>query len=319
MKTLTKVSIFRGVFVAMFFAAVGLIVSPVAQAQAAAPVVQEQGPADLIIKVSGQTGTYYKMGQQIQQVCAKPSIKLSESAGTLQAYDDVLANRANLMFLTTDVLWGRKTVERDPQVDSLRVLMPLYNAELHMVARRTDPNVNKFSDLGNKKIGTYGSGNITARIAMGTGGLRPASLQDYTSEKGALDALAKNEVDAVFIVVGQPAGWASGLNGQVYKLLELDQTGIIGKNGYQEAALRYPNLSTASVKTLSTKVSLVAYNYEGKKMIGNLSDLKACITENIGDLKDTTGNHPKWREVNPKAVSDWPMFPTATAAPAKKK
>lgn len=307
---------------AFFAAALGLILAVSSSTWAQAPTPPElAGPADLIVKVSGKTGTYYKMGEQIQQVCSKPSLSLSEASGTLAALDDVLSNRANVMFLTTDVLWGRKTIENDPQVDSLRVLMPLYNAELHMVARRSDGVINKFSDLGNKKVGTYGSGNITARIVLGQAGIRPVSLQDYANEALLMDALSKNIVDVGFIVVGQPASWASKLNGQLFKLVEFDKPELLGKNGYTAATLRYPNLSSGTIKTLATKVSLVTYNYDSKKKVGDLTELKKCITENISDLKETTNNHPKWREVDPRAKSDWMMFAPATAAgaPAKKK
>jgi len=286
-----------------------LAASMMAFAQTPAPAAP-QGPADLIIKISTAGGTYAKMGQQIQQVCPAPSIALSESAGTLVAMDDVLNNRANIMFLTTDALWARKTVEQDNSVDALRVLMPLYRAELHIVARRTDGNINKFSDLGNKKVGTYGSGYVTARVLFANTNVRPIALQDYKDEATLIAAIGKNEVDAGFIVVGQPASWASGLNGNQYKLVDFDRRDVLGKFGYTEATLRYPNLSSTTIKTLATPVSLVTYNYESKKKIQDLSLLKQCITENIGDLKETTGFHAKWREVDPKGKSDWQMFQT---------
>jgi hypothetical protein len=44
-------------------------------------------------------------------------------------------------------------------------------------------------------------------------------------------------------------------------------------------------------------------------MIQRISTLKQCIVAHIADLKEETGYHPKWREVNPLAKSTWPMFP----------
>lgn len=321
-------SYFRQLAMAAFFGlsilfGVGTVTPSFAQPAPAAVQAQafEAGPADLIVKGGTGNGTYDVLFDQMAKVCTTPSLQKTASKGTLEALDDIMNNRANLAFVPLDVLYGKKLIEQDPLIDNIRVFMPLYNAELHIIARRMDPNVNGFMDLGNKRVGAFGSGYITSRILLGKAGLRPISLQNYDSEQAALNALTRNEIDAVFIVVGQPATWATKLDGKTYKLLPFDRFDIATRaGGYSQSTLRYMNLSSTAVKTVSVTVNLITYNYDSKKKVNDLSMLKKCLSENISDLRETTGNHPKWREINPNATSDWPMFKTtATAAPAAAK
>jgi TRAP-type uncharacterized transport system substrate-binding protein len=269
-----------------------------------------QGPADLVFKVSSAKGTYIQFAQQIAQVCSTPSISISTSDGQLGLYNDLIANKANVGMLTAPILIGKKTVELDTNVDKIVVIMPLYAAELHIVALRSNSQVNKFTDVGNKKVATYGGAFITSRIVLSQAQLRPFSLQDYKSEDLALQALVKGEADVVFIEVGQPATWAEQLNGNQFKLVEFDRTDLLGKNGFVKASLNYKNLSQTSIPTLGTQVYLVSQNYSGAKKVHDISALKECISKNIVTLREETGFHPKWSEVKPGAKSDWPMFKT---------
>jgi TRAP-type uncharacterized transport system substrate-binding protein len=121
------------------------------------------GPADLIFKVSSAKGTYMQIAQQIAQVCSRPSISISTSDGQLALYNDLVTNKANIGLLTAPILIGKKTIENDTNVDKIVVVMPMYVAELHLVALRSSGNLNKFSDVGNKRVATYGGAFITAR------------------------------------------------------------------------------------------------------------------------------------------------------------
>jgi hypothetical protein len=143
-----------------------------------------QGPADLVFKVSSAKGTYIQFAQQIAQVCSTPSISISTSDGQLGLYNDLIANKANVGMLTAPILIGKKTVELDTNVDKIVVIMPLYAAELHIVALRSNSQVNKFTDVGNKKVATYGGAFITSRIVLSQAQLRPfssAGLQERGS------------------------------------------------------------------------------------------------------------------------------------------
>lgn len=300
-----------------FFAAILAFVAFSAFAQAPQDTTL-QGPADIIFKVSSAKGTYIQFAEQIAKVCSKPSIQISTSDGQLGLYSDLIANKANVGMLTSTILIGKKTIENDLNVDRLVVVMPMYVAEMHILALRANGQLTKFSDVGNKKVGTYGGALVTTRILIGQALLRPFSLQDYKSEDVLLAALAKGEIDVAFIEAGQPATWAGALNGNQFKLLEFDRPDLLGRNGFVKASLDYKNLSQTAVPTLGTQVYLVSQNYTGEKKVRDISALKDCITKNIVTFREETNFHPKWWNVKPGAKSDWPMFHTVSVNEQKR-
>jgi ABC-type amino acid transport substrate-binding protein len=286
----------------------------VLMAHAQAPLDQgSTGPADLIFKVSSPKGTYVQLANQIAQVCSKPSLSISTSDGQLALYNDLVTNKANIGFLTAPILFGKKLIEKDVNVDKVVVVMPMYTAELHIVALRANNQINQFTDLGNKRVATFGGAFITGRIVLGQAGLKPITYNDYKTEASALQALQKGEADVVLIEVGQPATWAQELNGQIFKLVEFNAPGLLGRNGFVQASLSYPNLSQTAVTTLGTQVYMVSQNYKGEKKVRDISALKQCIAKNITTLREETGYHAKWADVHPDAKSDWPMFQTVSA------
>jgi TRAP-type uncharacterized transport system substrate-binding protein len=279
------------------------------------------GPADLILKVSSPKGTYIQFAQQIAQVCSKPSLRIETSEGQLKLYTDLVNNKANLGFLTAPILFGKKDIEKDINVDKIVVVMPMYAAEFHTVTLRSNGQLNAFTDVGNKKIGTYGGAFITGRILLAQAQIRPFSYSDYKTEDLVLAALQKGEIDVVFIEAGAPATWAENLDGRTYKLVPFNLPNLLGRNGFVKASLSYSNLSQTAVETLATQVYMVSRNYTGKEMVDNISALKNCIQQNLTTLREKTGFHPKWEEVKSDGKSDWPMLKTsnATSKPQTKK
>lgn len=271
--------------------------------------------ADLVVKTgSNADNVYSKLYAQLNAVCpTNPVLSESFSGGSIQALDSLLGNEANLAFIQSDVVLGRKTIENDSAVDNVRVFMPLYHSELHTIAASTNSSVNRFSDLNQKKVGAYGGAYITARILFGATGVRPFSLTQFASEVELLNAVKAGQVDVGMLVSGQPASFAKSLTSAVYKLVPFDRADILGKLGsYSTASLRYPNLSPVTVPTVAVQIDLFTYNYKSAEKVKNLSKLKACIAAHIDDLRETTGNHPKWNDIDPKAkVSYWPMFQTS--------
>jgi TRAP-type uncharacterized transport system substrate-binding protein len=266
---------------------------------------------DLVVKTgSSSNSVYSKLFAQMTEVCKSPVLLESPAAGSIQALDGLLNNEASLAFVQSDVVLGRKMIENDPMVDNVRIFMPLFNSELHIVASSSNPNINRFSDLFQKKVGAYGGGYITSRILFGAANIRPFSLTQFDNEAGALQALKAGQVDAIMIVAGQPASWAKDLTSATYKLVPFDRMDVLGKLGsYSQTNLRYPNLSQTTVPSVAVQINLVTYNYKSAEKIKNLAKLKACIASHIDELRETTGNHPKWNEIKPNAkVSYWPMF-----------
>jgi TRAP-type uncharacterized transport system substrate-binding protein len=305
----------------LFLAAAAFAVASLSQAQAPQQQVNI-GVPDLIVKVSTEKGTYAQLFNQIASVCPQPSMQMSTSAGTVAALNDILNNKANVAFMTAPVLYGKKLIENDNSVDKLRVIMPMYTSELHIIARRSDGTINQFTDVGNKKVATFGGAFITARIILAQSNLRPIAFQDYQSEKAALAALQSNQADVVFIEVGQPATWATELDGQQFKFVEFNKPELLGRNGFTAATLHYQNISQTGVRTLGSQVYLITQDYKSAKKVADISALKSCIARNYETLKETTGNHPKWEEVRPNGKTEWPMFqtvPTSTQPATRSK
>lgn len=274
---------------------------------------QQAGPVDLIVKTgSNEKNVYNITFSEIQRVCPSPATEGRISHGSIESLNDLLNNKANLVYVQPDVILGRKTIDNDARVDSVRVFMPLYFSELHVIGNRSNQRVNVFSDLAGKKVGAYGGAVITARILFGRTNLKPFSLQEYTNPGDGLKAIAAGQIDAFFWVTGQPTPEVEALPGNTYKLIAFDRYGDLQKmaeNPYATANLDYSNLSSSGVKTVSMQILMATYDYKSQKKITDLSALKKCIVEHYDDIKEETGNHPKWREINPNATSVWPpMF-----------
>ena len=290
---------------------VSLLIGLVASGSAMADVPAPMGNVDLVITTGDKPDSVYdQLYMQMAAVCKAPVMNNLNVSGSIQALDKLLGNRANLSFVQSDVVLGRKMIENDPAVDNVRVFMPLFNSELHIVTARTNQYINRFSDLGNKKIGAYGGAYITTRILLSNTGVRPFSVDSFTSKQELLNAVRAGTIDAAMIVEGQPAAWAQELQGSQFKLVPFDRTDVLAKVGsYSPSNLRYPNLSQTTVPSVSVQINLITYNYKSQEKVKNLAKLKACIASHIDDLRETTNNHPKWNEIQPnKKVTYWPMF-----------
>lgn len=302
--------------------------APPAPAPAPAPSAVFAGvseeSADLLIGVSSNKGTYAELTEQMIAACPSPAMSAKETkGGTVVSIDNLLGNIIDLAPLTDDALYARKKIMGDNRVDDLRILFPLYKAEIHPFARRDDNTINSFSDFNNKVIGVYGGAEVTLQVLIAVTNVKPAGVQVYGSETGLLKALANKEIQAGLIVVGQPAKWAKDLDGKVYKLVPMDKQGDATKAGYTEASLNYSNLSTIPVPTIAVQVSFMTYNFKGQDKVQALTALRNCVKTRIVAIQEKRGNHSKWREIDPNATSKlWPMFKggqETKAPPASKK
>ncbi len=93
-------------------------------------------------------------------------------------------------------------------VTNLRAIAALYPDTLHLVAG-DGASISKVEDLKGKRVslGEKNSGTLfDARLILAAYGLRERNLQPrYLAPAAAAEALAKGEIDAFFIVDGQPS------------------------------------------------------------------------------------------------------------------
>lgn len=273
---------------------------------------------------SSDTSVYTQLFKQLKAVCTAPALASQPVDGSLQSLAELENNHLNLAFIQEDVLFAGKLIDSDPNIDNVRVFDPLYFSELHILAKRNS-QITGFSSLSNKRVGGYGGAYITARILMAKGGYKPfGDVVLFNTEQEAMDAVHTGRVDAAFIVAGQPAGWVSKLPGDV-TFVPFDRPEVLTafRGGYYRAAtLRYPSVSPQPVQTLAVRVNLTTWDYKSKSKRQMLNQLHQCLVDNIDDLRETTGNHQKWREIDPSATTGdggWQMFPfdnVAIPAPA---
>jgi TRAP-type uncharacterized transport system substrate-binding protein len=215
-------------------------------------------------------------------------------------------NAASLAFVQADVLFAKKIVEHDPQVDSVRTFLVLYLEEIHILTQASNDSITKFSDLAGKRVGVYGGSIITSLILFATTGVQPARSQTYPGPDEAVRALG-GAVDAVLGVGGKPLPWVEALDAK-YRLIPFDQFEKVSKI-YYPAILNYSNLNQpGGVPTIAVPSLLITRDYKIPAMVTPLLQLRACIVKNLQVLRETVGNHPKWQQVNPDIKGPWPYF-----------
>jgi TRAP-type uncharacterized transport system substrate-binding protein len=265
---------------------------------------------ELIVTTGVKGGTYSAFYDQIRGSCAAPVLTewmgpKGSASGSIENLKNLLGNKANIGFIQEDVLWSKKIIDNDPAVDGLKTLMVLYPEEVHIIVM-TRSSINRFTDVGNKKIATWGGSLITTKVLMGKTGIRPNAIVEATGADNAIQLLDSGKVEVVIAVGGQPVGWIENLPNK-FKLVEFDRFQQVN-DIYSKAVLNYPNLSPAGINSISTMSMIVTRDYKTEAKITDLSDLVQCVYSHLDDLVETTGNHPKWELVKPDNKSSWPKY-----------
>lgn len=315
------------------------------QTQTLPPVYQETQPnitRDGIITTTWSTGaekgTYTQFFNEIQGVCGAENPmqafrgpKGQWPSGSRENISNALGNKASLFFSQMDAVFARRDIERDPEIDNIKTLMMLYPEEIHPIVKRNSRASNyihRFSDFNNKKVGTWGGSLITTYVLAYKTGVRP-TVKEYPGQVEAIDALVKEEVDAVLAVGGQPLTWLA--DNQQLMLVPFDrkdaalQAPAGGQSPYRLAApLSYMGLGQTGIETVAVMSGLFTMNYSSPRMTSAITRIRRCIVDNLADLKELPGMHPKWRLVNPEDKGPWPIYEAAwnpktpTTVPLKK-
>ncbi len=125
----------------------------------AACFVTAAAQAQLIVSTGTPEGTYGALFRELNSECAADyKLVLTEwrsaegkvSNGSVLNLDNLINNRANIAFSQMDVMRAR--AHSDERVNSLRIVFPLYDAEVHFLA----------SKRGKKEGGVFGIGAKTS-------------------------------------------------------------------------------------------------------------------------------------------------------------
>jgi TRAP transporter TAXI family solute receptor len=278
----------------------------------AAPATAQQ--VELNIVTGAASGTDAAFGRDIAAIGATCGLELNvrESAGSLE---NVFAVRdrpvTQLGFVQSDVLEYLRTYEAEDETlrraaGELRIALPLYEAEVHLLARR---EIVDLAGLAGRRvsIGAADSGTeLTAQLVLDLAEVAAVERVAGLAPDAALAALDAGEIDAMFLVSGAPAPLFDAVDGERFHLVPLTDPSLTSV--YSPAVVpggTYPfqqdDVAVVAVQTLLVTFEFVpGRNAYHRASCAGVSDVVHLVLSRLDALK--AEGHPKWRAVDPTAL-----------------
>ncbi|MCI5074216.1 TAXI family TRAP transporter solute-binding subunit [Oricola sp.] len=267
------------------------------------------------IMTGGPTGTYIQIGRDIAGLGAQCGLTLNvvESAGSLENFIGV-RKRRNTQFgiVQSDVLEYLKTFEAgDAEVQDavrgVRIMFPLYNEEVHVLASADIAGV---KDLAGKKvaIGVKDSGTfLTASLVLDILQVKAAERLPLNPDQ-ALPKLLAGEIDAFFYVAGAPASLFANaeIDAERFHLLPITEAPLLATYTKATIPAGTYGFQADAVDLVAVKAVLMTYDYDPdrnayhRESCDTVSDFSSLILSGLGTLKET--GHPKWKTVDLTAL-----------------
>lgn len=267
------------------------------------------------IMTGGPTGTYIQIGRDIAalgQACGL-GLNVVESAGSLENFSGVRNRRATQFgIVQNDVLEYLKTYEADDReiqqaIRGMRIMYPLYNEEVHVIARR---DITSLRDLAGKRVATgkTNSGtNLTATLIMDIVGVDDAQRLPVSPDE-ALPMLLRGEIDAMFMVAGVPIALFAdaAIDGERFHIVPITEQPLLAT--YTKAAIPAGTYAfqREEVDSIAVKAVLMTFEYQPQRntyqrdSCKSVSDFARLILDGRSQLEAT--GHPKWKQVDLTAV-----------------
>ena len=209
----------------------------------------------------------------------------------------------------------------------LRVILPLYNTEIHYIVRSDSP-LNYLHDIKDAKIngGVVGSGAAlithTLYRMMFKGPIPEQNASYLSNEEALVKLIGDKTVDVVVVAAGQPAPLIANMKPEAQKyikLLKFDPNHPSSKlplTVYTYSTVNassYPNILRENFTTIAVGAYLVTYDYNLEFTVSHLTRFARSLCENFATLQ--AKGHPKWREVNlslPALGPGWVYYPPTT-------
>lgn len=275
----------------------------------------------LIITTGAPQGTYYRFGADIAWAARAGNIdvKVIPSGGSIENAERITnPGVVSLGIVQSDVL-GAMSRSSNPETTKraakLRMVMPLFAEEVHVLARR---DINDIRALSGRRVavGLEGSGSeLTAINLFSILNIRPSAMLHLSPDEGII-AVLDGSADAMLFVGGKPV--------PVFKNLEKLTTA----NDAEDAALLeqlhflpladdalmseyVPSSITpddyrfvkAAIPTIAATAVLVDFDFSERATAyqqarcSQITTLVRSIMSVLGTLR--SNGHPKWKEVNP--------------------
>jgi uncharacterized protein len=295
--------------------------------------------AEYKIVTANKTGTYFAIGADLAKFVAPDAnidLEVLPTAGSAANIKHLRYDLGvKLAIVQADVYQAfldraaAGNADASTIIRPLRVILPLYNTEIHFIVRADSP-LNSLHDIETAKIngGILGSGAalITHTLyRMMFGKPIPEANASYLSNEEALVKLIGDKtVDVVVVAAGQPAPLIANMKPEAQKyikLLKFDPEHPSSKlplTVYSYLTVKtssYPNLLREDFTTIAVGAYLVTYDYNLSLTVGNLTRFARSLCQNFSTLQ--AKGHPKWREVNlslPTLGPGWIYYPPTTRA-----
>jgi len=289
------------------------------------------------IVTANNTGTYYAIGNDLAKLVAPLANIDLEVVATSGSAENIKLLRhepgVKLAIVQADVY--QAFVDRGAGANKeaariirpLRVVLPLYNTEIHYIARADSP-INYLHELKEAKIngGVVGSGAAfithTLYRMMFNGPIPDASASYLPNDQALIKLITDKSVDVAVVAAGQPAPIIAKMTPEAQKyikLLKFDPNHPASKSAmkvYAPATVRagsYPNLLKEDFTTVSVGAFLVTYDYNLQSTVENLTKFARQLCQKFPELQ--AKGHEKWREVDlslPPLNDGWTYYGPTT-------
>lgn len=276
--------------------------------------VMAQNTKEINLVSGSESGVYYSIARDIEKLAEKNNLDVDviPTRGAFQNIHDVFNyNSVGLGLTQGDIIGFFNTFANDNEdirvkVESLRIVLPLYLEEIHLITRQ---DIQSVEDLEGKvvSIGDEGSGTaMTTTNLLYQWGVNPKQLVTY-DVKRSIDALRGGEIDAMFYVVGSPAKVLQEqiLESDNFRILPLSLTLSEDDDFLSRlySSVTLPantyNWQREDVQTLAVQSFL--FTVEGESC-ENVSPVASLIKNNLPWLREN-GN-PIWQKVDLTSLHD---------------
>src|SRR5258706_3510239 len=265
--------------------------------------------ADYKIVTANEKGTYFAIGADLAKYVAPEATINLEVRPTL-------GSAANIKHLRYDVGVKCAIVQADVYqafidraaggskeasviIRPLRVILPLYDTEIHYIVRADSP-LNYIHDIKNAKIngGVLGSGAAlithTLYRMMFNGPIPEANDSFLENQDALVKLIGDKSVDVVVVAAGQPAPLIANMKPEAQKfikLLKFDPAHPSSKlplTVYSHSvvsASSYPHVLRENFTTVSVGAFLVTYDYNLQFTVGHLIRFARSLCQNFSTLQ----------------------------------
>jgi TRAP transporter TAXI family solute receptor len=293
--------------------------------------------AEYKIVTADKRGTYFAIGNDLAKFVAPAAdIQLEVMPTDGSAHNIRLLREApgvKLAIVQADVYQafvdraGEANREAARIIGPLRVILPLYNTEIHYIARSDSPLI-YLHELKDARIngGLVGSGAAfithTLYRMMFNGAMPETNATYLPNDQALIKLITDKSIDVAVVAAGQPAPIIANMKPeaqQFIKLLKFDPSHPSSKRPlgiYAPATVRaasYPNLIKENFTTISVGAFLVTYDFNLQFTVDHLVRFARSLCQNFGTLQ--AKGHPKWREVDlalPRLNKGWTYYGPTT-------